>query len=311
MKTLVLVFTLAVTVGIDAMAQTPSGTIPINLTIINQFTGKPVDADLTWYDPSLVKRLGVGKYQLQLGNDLEKTLTVTRAGYFDFEMKMDYATVKATPDHEIKFQPSIPHLNISILSDETGETISSAIDLFTIDESSVVFSEEVEISPYTIDLEYDKVHVLQVRSPGFFSFKDTIDYKGVFEGRKRTRTIRLVPLKAGNKISLNNIYFKENEATLTDFAKLMLVELTHVLEQQRSLVIEVGAYTDDLGSDQYNIDLSLKRATSVKNYLVEKGADAKQLLTKGYGEVSPVAPNTTDANRALNRRVEFKIVRVQ
>jgi outer membrane protein OmpA-like peptidoglycan-associated protein len=311
MKNLVFVLVMVVSLGAKSNAQTTQGTIPINLTIINEITGKPVDADLKWYEPSFVKRLAAGKYQLQLGNDMEEVLTVSRSGYFDMELKMDYTTVKATPDQEIKFQPSVPLLNISILSDETGETLSSAIDLFTMDESSVVFSEEVEISPYTIDLEYDKVHVLQVRSPGFFSFKDTIDYKGVFEGRKRTRTIRLVPLKAGNKISLNNIYFKENEAALTDFAKLMLVELTHVLQQQKSLVIEVGAYTDDVGSDQYNIDLSQKRATAVKSYLVEKGADAKQLLTKGYGEVSPVAPNTTDASRALNRRVEFKIVRVQ
>lgn len=311
MKNRVPLFVLSMIFVAEMRAQNASGEIPINVTIINEFTGKPVDANLAWYDASLVKRVDVGKYQLQLGNDMEQTLTVTRAGYFDLETKMDYTTVKATPDVELKFQPSVPHLNISILSDETGETVSSAIDLFTMDESSVVFSEEVEISPYTIDLEYDKVHVLQVRSPGFFSYKDTIDYKGVFEGRKRTKTIRLVPLKAGNKISLNNIYFKENEAALTDFAKLMLVELSHVLEQQKGLVIEVGAYTDDKGSDQYNVELSQKRAAAVKTYLVEKGADAKQLVIKGYGEASPVAANTTDASRALNRRVEFKIVKIQ
>jgi outer membrane protein OmpA-like peptidoglycan-associated protein len=311
MKIRMFAFILAMISAVGTKAQSVSGAIPINVTIVNDFTGKPVDADLKWYDPSLVKRLDVGKYQLQLGNDLEETLTVTRNGYFDLEKKMDYSTVKASPEQEIKLQPSIPHLSISILSEETGETISSAIDLFTMDESSVVFSEEVEISPYTIDLEYNKVHVLQVRSPGFFSFKDTIDYKGVFDGRKRTRTIRLVPLKAGNKISLNNIYFKENEAALTDFAKLMLVELTHVLEEQKSLVIEVGAYTDDRGSDQYNLDLSQKRASAVKTYLVEKGADSRQLLVRGYGEVSPVAANDTEANRGLNRRVEFKIVKIQ
>jgi OOP family OmpA-OmpF porin len=76
-------------------------------------------------------------------------------------------------------------------------------------------------------------------------------------------------------------------------------------------VLEVGAYTDDVGTDQYNNELSQKRAVAVKTYLVEKGAKTEQLQTKGYGERSPVVPNTNDENRALNRRVEFKIVTVK
>jgi OmpA-OmpF porin, OOP family len=84
-----------------------------------------------------------------------------------------------------------------------------------------------------------------------------------------------------------------------------------VLEQQKDIVIEIGAFTDDVGTDAYNLALSEKRATAVKNYLNSKGALPKQLQTKGYGETSSVAPNTTEENRALNRRVEFKIVSIQ
>ena len=120
-----------------------------------------------------------------------------------------------------------------------------------------------------------------------------------------------MPLKAGNKISLNNIHFHKDQSDLTDFAKLMLVELSHVLKNQNNIVLEIGAHTDDQGTDQYNNDLSLKRAVAVKNYLIEKGAKPEQLLTKGYGERSPVVPNTSEDNRAQNRRVEFKIVTVK
>jgi outer membrane protein OmpA-like peptidoglycan-associated protein len=167
----------------------------------------------------------------------------------------------------------------------------------------------VEVAPYTIDLEYDEVHVLQVRAPGYFSFKDTIDYKGVFDGRSRERTVRLVPLKAGNKISLQNIYFPPNESRLTDFARLMLVELTHVLAREKNLVVEIGAHTDDVGTVEFNQQLSEKRAQAVKQHLLEKGAREGQLVIKGYGEVLPLQPNTSDANRAINRRVEFKILK--
>lgn len=280
----------------------------INLLIQNQLTGKAVDAILSWPGDETIKRVSQGNYQISLGPGGEGTLTVEKSGYFDSQFLLQYDSAKSHPQYQIKLQPGIPQLHITVLNDESSETLTSAIDLFTMHESSIVFSEEVEVSPYTIDLEYDKVHVLQVRSPGFFSFKDTIDFTHVWEGRVRTRTIRLVPLKTGNKIALNNIYFKQNEASLTDFARLMLVELTHILEQEKNIVIEIGAYTDDVSSDSYNLALSEKRALAVQKYLLDKGAQPKQLLTKGYGESAPVAANTSEENRALNRRVEFKII---
>jgi outer membrane protein OmpA-like peptidoglycan-associated protein len=80
---------------------------------------------------------------------------------------------------------------------------------------------------------------------------------------------------------------------------------------QKSMIIEIGAFTDDVGTDAYNLALSEKRAMAVKNYLTEKGASPKQLLIKGYGEASPVVANTSEENRAMNRRVEFKIISIQ
>jgi outer membrane protein OmpA-like peptidoglycan-associated protein len=303
-------FCIAVILGFGTLvsAQSPA---PLTILVKNQLTGTPVDAVLSWTDDDAVQKTGAGKYQIVLQPQAAGILTISRDGYFDSQLKLDYDSVRKKGVHEIKLQPGIPQLNISILNEESGEQLTSAIDLFTMDESSIVFSEEVEISPYTIDLEYNKVHVLQVRSAGFFSFKDTIDYTNVFEGKTRTKTIRLVPLKMGNKISLNNIYFKQNEASLTDFARLMLVELTHILEMQKSMIIEIGAFTDDVGTDAYNLALSEKRAMAVKNYLTEKGASPKQLLIKGYGEASPVVANTSEENRAMNRRVEFKIISIQ
>jgi outer membrane protein OmpA-like peptidoglycan-associated protein len=285
--------------------------VKVNVFVKNQLTGIPLDVTLDWYSAENIARIAKGKYEVMLDDGKEETLTISSDGYFDSALKLDYETVKANPDLTVDLQPGIPQLYISILNDETGETLRAAIDLFTMDESSIVFSEEVEVSPYTIDLEYDKVHVLQVRASGFFSFKDTLDFSKVFDGRVRQREIKLVPLKAGNKISLSNIYFKPNESGLTDFAQLMLVELTHILEQQKRILIEVGAFTDDTGSDDYNLELSGKRAMAVKNYLLEKGADERQLIVKGYGESSPRVPNNSEENRALNRRVEFKIITIQ
>lgn len=283
--------------------------IQVSLSITNQLTKKPVDAQLT--SSGTLQKTGTGLYTLTLQQGEKLSVQASKDGYFDTELPLDYSQEKTGNVHEIKLIPAPPELIISIFDNDTKQQLKSTIDLFTMDESSIVFSDEVETSPYTIDLEYNEVHVLQVRRPGYFSFKDTIDYSNVFEGRKRTKVINLVPLKQGNKISLNNIHFKPNESELTDFAKLMLVELTHVLENNKNIVIEIGAHTDDVGATDYNQALSERRALSVKKHLLEKGAAEKQLLTKGYGETSPMVPNTSDENREQNRRVEFRIISVK
>jgi outer membrane protein OmpA-like peptidoglycan-associated protein len=72
--------------------------------------------------------------------------------------------------------------------------------------------------------------------------------------------------------------------------------------------VEILAHTDDLGTDEYNIKLSDKRAHSVLQYLVYKGIPEERLISNGYGETIPLVPNTSDENRALNRRVEMKII---
>ena len=288
-----------------------SQTLRVTIQVKSELTGLPLDVEFTGMDANKTKKIAKGEYVALLDPGEREEVTLSKDGYFDETLKLDYESEKAFQFREVKLKPGIPQLLITILDAETSQTLSSTVDLFTIDESSIVFSDTVKTSPYTIDLEYDKVHVLQVRRPGYFSYKDTINLAHVFDGSERRREIRLMPLKTGNKISLNNIYFQPNEANLTEFAKIMLVELTHILQLEKNLVIEVGAHTDGVGSVEYNQGLSEKRAMSVKKYLLDKGASDRQLIAKGYGKSFPIQPNDTEANRSLNRRVEFKIISVK
>ena len=79
-------------------------------------------------------------------------------------------------------------------------------------------------------------------------------------------------------------------------------------------IIEIGSHTDNVGTDEYNIDLSQKRSESVVNYLISKRISSERLVAKGYGMRIPVAPNTNSdgsdnpEGRQLNRRTEFKVV---
>ena len=78
-----------------------------------------------------------------------------------------------------------------------------------------------------------------------------------------------------------------------------------------NITVEIAGHTDSQGSDEYNKDLSKRRAQSVVNYLVEKGISESQFVAEGYGEEVPVDTNETKEGRQNNRRVEFTVLKVK
>ncbi|MFC1895619.1 OmpA family protein, partial [Thermodesulfobacteriota bacterium] len=86
-------------------------------------------------------------------------------------------------------------------------------------------------------------------------------------------------------------------------------EVITYLEHSPSARLLVEGHTCNLGADEYNQQLSEKRAQAVVDYLVSKGIAQDRLESRGYGELRPVAPNLTEENRAKNRRVQLTPVR--
>jgi outer membrane protein OmpA-like peptidoglycan-associated protein len=107
---------------------------------------------------------------------------------------------------------------------------------------------------------------------------------------------------------LEGVKFETNKAILTAGSSVTLDRVASTLMAHPTEKIEIEGYTDDTGDSKYNHALSLKRAETVKAYLVSKGVAADRLTTKGFGEESPLVPNTSAANRQENRRVEIKVV---
>jgi outer membrane protein OmpA-like peptidoglycan-associated protein len=83
------------------------------------------------------------------------------------------------------------------------------------------------------------------------------------------------------------------------------------MKDNPEILVEINAYTDNVGSSSYNQGLSERRAQSVVNYLVQKGIIINRLYPQGFGEENPVATNDTEEGRALNRRVEFRLRKEQ
>ncbi|OJJ16364.1 hypothetical protein BKI52_34305 [marine bacterium AO1-C] len=113
----------------------------------------------------------------------------------------------------------------------------------------------------------------------------------------------------GNTYRLDNVLFDFDKAILKSFSKTELLKLANLLQKNPSWKIQISGHTDNIGTEKDNMDLSLRRAQAVINFLVNEGnIKSQRLKAKGWGETQPVITNKTASGRARNRRVEFKIL---
>jgi len=100
--------------------------------------------------------------------------------------------------------------------------------------------------------------------------------------------------------------FDYNSAKVKKVYYPQIKKIAEVLKQNPLLKIKIAGYTDDRGSEKYNLELSFKRAKAIKDILVKKyHISPNRIVVKGYGEAYPLVPNDSETNRALNRRVEI------
>lgn len=127
------------------------------------------------------------------------------------------------------------------------------------------------------------------------------------------KSVKLHPIVVGSKITLNNIFFDFDKATLRPLSNVELKNLVLLMKSNPNMKVEISGHTDSKGDDAYNLKLSEERAQAVVNRLIEKEISTTRMKAKGYGETQPVAPNTKPngsddpEGRQLNRRVELKI----
>lgn len=109
-------------------------------------------------------------------------------------------------------------------------------------------------------------------------------------------------------VVLQGVHFETASARLTHHSLAVLAQAAAALKGQPTMRVEVSGHTDSVGSDEYNQDLSQRRAQSVVDFLVDNGVARDRISAVGYGETRPVASNDTPEGRASNRRVEFRVL---
>ena len=117
------------------------------------------------------------------------------------------------------------------------------------------------------------------------------------------------PIEEGKIIRLKNIFFDIDEAELLPHSHIELQKLLQLLQTYPNMIIEISGHTDIDGNDEYNLQLSTRRAKAVVEYLISEGISPHRTLYNGYGRSRPIAENNTAEGKQLNRRVEFLILK--
>lgn len=233
---------------------------------------------------------------------------------FKLSAKGDYAYVSSSGNIHRIGNPSKPEAVVLVsgvvYNQATNKPMSADIVYYDLKENTElgVAISDPSTGAYKIVLPAGKNYSFLATKSNFYSISENVDLSALSEYSELSKDLYLSPIKKGEIIRLNNIFFEFNKADLKEESYSELDRLVEILKDNKKLKIEIGGHTDDKGSESYNLKLSKDRASSVVAYLVSKGISANRLTSKGYGESQPVVTNDSDENRAFNRRVEFKIL---
>jgi len=168
---------------------------------------------------------------------------------------------------------------------------------------------DVETGIYRLKLPPGS-YILRIEAEDYLTEEVPVVLK---EGESIVKNIRLKKkAKKGVVIRLQNIYFDTGKATIKPESYPILAKVAEFLQANPKAIVEIQGHTDSVGSESYNMSLSQARAEAVRDYLItHHSIEASRLIAKGYGETMPIADNTTREGRAMNRRVEFKVLSIQ
>ncbi len=193
---------------------------------------------------------------------------------------------------------------------ETGIPIAAEIEVIDLDINQTVgkFTNDSKTGEYLISLPAGKNYGTVITSKGYLFESENFDLLDPKGYQEVTKNVEMKPIKPGNGIVLHNIFFETGIYALKETSKNELIRIIELMKYYPSLRVEIQGNTDNVGGESFNLDLSQKRASVVKNYLVERGVEATRLEANGYGYSKPRATNDTPEGKALNRRIEMVVI---
>ncbi len=189
----------------------------------------------------------------------------------------------------------------------TGSPVIADLLISNLDSNTIFENTHSSIvGSFSIIVPHSGRYSVTATARGYLFSSVLFDVTDTIRGNKVIHDILLCP--EGQKIRLL-VFFEYDKTELQPSSFAELDRAARLIKESPTMTVEIAGYTDSKGSDEYNRQLSERRANSVRGYLLSKNIDERRVTAKGYGKQNPVASNETDSGRAENRRVEFIIVK--
>jgi len=191
----------------------------------------------------------------------------------------------------------------------TKQNIPCAVELIDNNTQKAITKVQTdETGFYFITLPVGKDYTFTVNRKGFLFYSDLYELSRKAADSIYVKDIPLQPLTVNAVGVLKNIQFETNAALLQPVSLIELNKLLQLMNDNPTIKVQINGHTDNSGTDAHNNQLSVERAKAVADYLIKSGIEAKRITWKGFGATKPLADNTTESGRALNRRTEFVII---
>ncbi len=268
----------------------------------------------TRLDTIKIEELEKGKYviQLPIGNFYAFHLDKENYAPYSFSLDLRVPILYQNFEKDVDLNPRLQRVVLKVVDANSQRGVETEVEVVS-KTTGARYKVKLKTDAQgnvVLFLKKGDVYELSITPRGYTFYSQELNLQ---EDTAAPQEIvaKVKPLKKDLKMQFHNITFELNSADLKEEAYPILDQLVKFLKQNPDIKVEISAHTDDLGSEQYNLKLSLRRANSVVEYLKEHGISPDRMIAIGYGESRPLVPNDSDEHRAMNRRVEFKILEIK
>jgi len=247
-----------------------------------------------------------GRYKMNLAVDKNYKFNITKDLYNDYAFDLDLSQVVVFDafERDAELVSNKSKVNFAVSGLQPGEVADiDIVDLSTATKYSTTITTDQQ-GKASISLRKNDKYQFTIIKKGYSMFQKT----EVVSTPEHSVNASITKLQENVKIEIPNVNFATGSDVLDPSSYESLNSVVSLLKMNSDIKIELSAHTDNVGQKAYNLKLSDQRAASVAAYLINKGIGKSRIVSKGYGMDVPIADNKTEEGRAMNRRVELKIL---